>query len=71
MSNMVCFYNSMEYSAEITPKHAKYVICTLLYIFYEIQSIYLKKSKRSQCLWLKNDKIRLLTPFLRFIEGIE
>ena len=46
-------------------------IFTLLYTFNEMQSIYLKKSKRSQCLWLKYDKKRLITQFLRFIKGVE
>ena len=68
---MMFFYVSMGFCVRRTPKHAKFGIFTLLYTFYIMQSIYLKKSKRSQCLWLKNDKTRLITPFVRFIEGVE
>ena len=68
---MVFLYISMAFSLRITPKHAKYGIFTLLYTFYVMQSIYLKKNKRSQCLWLENDKTRQITPFVRLIEGVE
>ena len=57
---MVFFYVSKAFGVGITPKHAKYGIYTLLYTFYVMQSIYLKKSKRSQCLWLKKFKQDLL-----------
>ena len=37
-------------------------------MFYVTQE---KKSKRFQCLWLENDKRRVNTPFVRFIEGVK
>ena len=69
--NMVFFYVSMAFSVGITHKLAKWAIFTLLYTFYVLQLIYLKKSKRLQYLWLKNDKKRQTTPFVSFIEGVE
>ena len=64
--NVMFFYVSMVFSVGMAPKHAKKGIITLLYTFYVMQSIYIKK-QRLQCLWLKNYKIRLIAPFLRSI----
>ena len=69
---MVFLHVPMAFSVRLTPKQAKQGIYNLLYTFYIIHSINLTRKARDPYVFgKKNDKIRLIMPFLRFIEGVE
>ena len=38
---------------------------------YIMRSIYLQEMQKTKCLWLENDKPRLIKSFMRFFKGVE
>ena len=70
--NMVFFYVCMAFSIGMTPntQNRAYIPFYTLFLYRSRNQYTYQKRKRSQCLWLENDKIRIITPFVRFFDGI-